>query len=371
MAKKNILIKKKNGTVWDELYPITNASNVKTAAGRDAESVLAGNALQSLHRQALINGSFDIWQRGTTFNAIVNNGYSADRWQANYTGTTIVNVSRQAFALGQSAVPNNPKYFFRYNISAASGQTMPPFLTQQIEGGVEVFAGKTVTLSLWAKADSNRQVNIIIKQHFGTGTPGSTNVDTLGPTLNLTTSWQYFTYTATLPSIAGKTFSSNNDPRLFILFQMPQNTICTIDFAQIQFCASNFDLPFQPKGFNKELVDCMRYFQKSYNYGDAPGTFTGDGTANPQYIRAQVGAFNNTCSNEIIPLGVPMRTRPTVTPYSPVTGANYKVRNYSTNTDVNASADTAGTNEKYFCITFANSSAGQLVLYHWTADAEL
>ena len=40
MAKKNILIKKKNGALWDELYPITTANNVKCSDGKDIESQL-------------------------------------------------------------------------------------------------------------------------------------------------------------------------------------------------------------------------------------------------------------------------------------------------------------------------------------------
>lgn len=45
MAKRNILMKKKNGTAWDELYPITTANNVKVSsisglAGTDVQSCL-------------------------------------------------------------------------------------------------------------------------------------------------------------------------------------------------------------------------------------------------------------------------------------------------------------------------------------------
>lgn len=43
MAKKNILIKKRNGTTWDELYPITTANNVKTSDGSSVEAHLADN----------------------------------------------------------------------------------------------------------------------------------------------------------------------------------------------------------------------------------------------------------------------------------------------------------------------------------------
>lgn len=44
MAKKNILIKKRNGTTWDELYPITTANNIKTSDGSSLEAHLAEKA---------------------------------------------------------------------------------------------------------------------------------------------------------------------------------------------------------------------------------------------------------------------------------------------------------------------------------------
>lgn len=44
MSKRNILIKKRNGSSWDELYPITTANNVKCSNGKDIESELADMA---------------------------------------------------------------------------------------------------------------------------------------------------------------------------------------------------------------------------------------------------------------------------------------------------------------------------------------
>jgi len=40
MTKRNIIIKKKNGSIYDELYPITTASNVVLSNGDTVESQL-------------------------------------------------------------------------------------------------------------------------------------------------------------------------------------------------------------------------------------------------------------------------------------------------------------------------------------------
>ena len=61
-------------------------------------------------RNAIINGNFDIWQRGTTSNtwvSPVSSYYQADRWVANSSGTGgNGSLSQQTFTIGQTDVPN-------------------------------------------------------------------------------------------------------------------------------------------------------------------------------------------------------------------------------------------------------------------------
>jgi hypothetical protein len=74
-------------------------------------------ALPFSNRNKIINGNFDIWQRGTNQTA---NGYgSADRWACTSIGTT-KSISRQGFAPGQTEVPGNPKYFMRHVVSSVA-----------------------------------------------------------------------------------------------------------------------------------------------------------------------------------------------------------------------------------------------------------
>ena len=59
-------------------------------------------------RNDIINGNFDIWQRGTS--QVVSGYGSADRWVNLYSGTSAT-MSRQAFTLGQTDVPGEPRFF--------------------------------------------------------------------------------------------------------------------------------------------------------------------------------------------------------------------------------------------------------------------
>jgi hypothetical protein len=78
----------------------------------------SGFSSTSLRKNAIINGNFDIWQRNTTQTLI---GYgSDDRWSNDNVGTTKTH-SRQAFTLGQTDVPGEPRYYSRTTVVSVAG----------------------------------------------------------------------------------------------------------------------------------------------------------------------------------------------------------------------------------------------------------
>jgi hypothetical protein len=93
------------------------------------------------------------------------------------------------------------------------------FFVQRIED-VRTFAGQEVTVSYWAKADTTiSSGDLLIKafQDFGTG--GATAVPTnFTPNPSVTTAWQRFTATMTLPSISGKIIGGSEDDFLLLRF---------------------------------------------------------------------------------------------------------------------------------------------------------
>jgi hypothetical protein len=160
-------------------------------------------------RNRIINGNFDFWQRGTSFTA---SDYGADRWIHARFGTTHT-VTRQAFTLGQTAVPGEPTYFCRTVVSSVAGAGNYAVLVQRIED-VRTFAGQQVTFSFWAKADATKNIAINMVQIFGTGGSPSASVGISGTKISIGTTFQKVTVTATLPSISGKTLGTNNDSTL-------------------------------------------------------------------------------------------------------------------------------------------------------------
>lgn len=214
-------------------------------------------------RNAIINGNFDVWQRGTSFSNPTSGAYLADRWLHGFDGNgSTRTVSRQSFTLGQTDVPGEPTYFFRYAQSVAGTGGASSNFQQRIEG-VRTFAGQQVTVSFYAKAAASTTLpSITLGQFFGTGgSPSATVTTTLVSSLVIGTGWTRYTYTATLPSISGKTLGSTEDDRLSLVFNLPLNSTFTLDFAQVQVEAGPVATPFERRPAGTELTLCERYYE--------------------------------------------------------------------------------------------------------------
>ena len=247
---------------------------------------------------AIINGAFDIWQRGTTFTNMTNTTYAPDRWRVNTADATI-DVSRSTFTLGEAPVSGLDGKFFA-SVAAEATDTDPRF-TQAIEG-VQSFEGQTITVSFYAKStvttDALRFIRI--RQRFGSGGSPSTTVDTDSSAFTLTSSWARYTATIAIPSITGKTLGTAGDDRLEVSFCLKASTAQTLDIWGVQVEAGSTATPFRrnANSLQGELAACQRY---AYAVGGET-LFQFYGIGNQQ----------STTSHRItIPLPVKMRSVPT------------------------------------------------------------
>ena len=255
-----------------------------------------GGGQYAAGKNKIINGDFGIWQRGTSFSA---QGYLADRFRTQFNGSGATRtMSQQTFTAGTAPVAGyESQYFFRYDQSVAgTGGTYNTF-EQYIED-VRTFANQTATFSFWAKAASSVTITATLSQNFGSG--GSTTVDLTAQNVALTTSWQRFTLTFSVPSISGKTIGSGSALRAVLL--LPLNSTFTIDIWGVQLEAGSTATPFQTATGTKqgELAACQRYYWRdsstslfaAYGYGNATST-----TAGRSY-------FKNPVPMRIIPTSV-------------------------------------------------------------------
>jgi hypothetical protein len=120
--------------------------------------------------------------------------------------------------------------------------------------------------------------------------------------------------------------------------------------------------PFAARPHDLELARCMRYYEKSYDYGTAVGTATQNGCI--RYTDPINGSFI------WLRYSTPKRTAPTVTIYSPGTGASGNYRDFSSAADFVAAAASIG---ETGCIVNLNAhgAADESVGFHWVASARI
>lgn len=247
----------------------------------------------SMARQAIMNGNFDVWQRGTSTtvagSTIV---FQADRWRE-YSiadGGTLPTLTRSRQLLTSGEIPN-AFYYTRLNTNGAGtslGVNSYHQYEQRIENGTRNLCGdgKKVTVSFWARSSiSNKRICVAPYQNYGTGGSPSAQDPLKGTPITLTSTWTRYTATITTNTLSGKTFGTDNNDFFSCDFWLMWGTTIgntyvqagvsaetfvgsgNIDIAQVQLCAGDVALPFQPKSFEEELRACQRYYETSYSYG--------------------------------------------------------------------------------------------------------
>ena len=256
-------------TAKGDLFTYSTAP-ARLAVGNNGEQIVADSSTSTglrytgnyaAGKNAIINGAFNVWQRGTTFTNPTAGAYLADRFYIDYSsGTANCVVSQQTFTLGAAPVAGyESQYFLRISQSAATA-SKNIYLRQKIED-VRSFAGQTATFSFWAKANASKTLNIAFYQYFGSG--GSSGVSFTGTptTASVTTSWQRFTVTVSVPSISGKTIGAGS----YLLADMyyDANAIQDLDFWGWQLEAGSVATAFQTATgtIQGEFSACQRYFQ--------------------------------------------------------------------------------------------------------------
>ena len=306
-----------NGTAW-----VASETNLTTkgdlatfdtaptrlAVGSDGQTLVANSSnasglgwspLNAAGKNAIINGAFNVWQRGTSFTPTPGGGiiYTADRFNSYNNGTGALTISQQALTPGSITGYESPYYL--QAALASAGTTTGWNWVQPIEN-VQTFAGQTVTLSFWAKSTNSATTTITFSQKFGSG--GSTQVDTNSSAITLTSTWTRYTATVTLPSISGKTIGTGSS--LTLTWNMGA-TVSTYGFWGVQLEAGSVATAFQTATgtLQGELAACQRYYYRQ----------TGDNL----YANFGIGTCNalTTALVNIMP-PVTMRVKPTSVDFS-------------------------------------------------------
>jgi hypothetical protein len=337
-------------------------------------------------KNKIINGDFNINQRGFTSNTTAG-AYNFDRCQQQNSGGTTT-VTPQTFTTGAAPVAGyESKNFVRIVTASQSAVGDYGALRQNIES-VRTFAGQTVTFSVYAKASTGTpKIGVAVDQNFGSGGSPSAQVTTSGGTATISTSWARYSFTIAVPSIAGKTIGTASDYLAAWLFTSAGTSLSasgypavgiqnvTIDTWGWQIEYGSKATPFQTASGGSpqaELAMCQRYYAKSYAQGTAPAT---NGTANGLVFASTTATAASTNYLVTVKLPVVMRTSPTLTIYSFTTSQTGRV---SDGAGTDLAAGSGSTNliaDSQF--TVQNSSGGLITaaqggfVFHYVANGEL
>ncbi|MFO0592030.1 MAG: hypothetical protein U0441_31070 [Polyangiaceae bacterium] len=346
-----------------------------------------------MNKNALINGDFQIWQRGVLFKNPGHLEHTVDRWNVDWNGASngAFQIVREEFALGQTEVPGEPRYYARWEqLELGSGNTFRDF-SQQIEG-VRTLAGQTVTISCYLRTSRKvdpqghgvgrppavapkETVHLVTEQFFGGGGSNGIRVNGVEGTGLFRTSdpfvvtgqWQRAVFTTTLHNIVGARIGPVGDDSLNVIISMRNNPanhvdsanhLSSLDIADVQIELGTVATPFERLSVGRQLSDCERYFQKSYDLDVKPGSPSYPGTENCR---------QNTEHNVMgVRFRKTMRRPPTVKLYNPASGAEGNWQSLAI--PIVVSPGDVGTNG--FHVDVAAGIPGEPLAGHWTANAE-
>lgn len=240
-----------------------DGSNLITPAEKGAVRAAIGGDLLSGFRNKVINGDFEIWQRGVSFAGFAAGAYSADRWrlEGSFVGGTR-EVSRTLLPVGVG-IPGSPTYSARIEASGrASGDVI---ISQRIEG-VRTLAGKTATLTLYAKGTPGMVPVIRLSQVFGTGGVPSPQVIIQPDAAPVSAEWERFDYVVDVPSIAGRSLGADGNDYLSVSIGLPEGaSAMVLDVARVSFVpgdATKEADPFSPRHISQEESLCKYYYER-------------------------------------------------------------------------------------------------------------
>lgn len=279
--------------------------------------------------QAIINGNFDIWQRGTTFTTPNDDTWGPDRWLFLMDGNGAWTLSQETTILPSGAtaalkcvnVTENKQFALAYLMEGVDAKKL---------------AGKHVSLTFQAYTTTGK---VIAKLRCAVLAWSST-LDTV--TSDLVASWAgagsnptwAANYTAEntpadLTLVAdtwtefkteGIVLDTASTANLAVVIWTDDTTITAADefyIAQVQLNTGDIALPFQAPDYRSELLKCQRYYYRL--------------AADKAYTHFAPGYNSSTTVSYVMrPHPVPMRIAPTVA--TSTTANQFAVFHAATNT---------------------------------------
>lgn len=341
------------------------------------------NAGTLANRNKIINGGMRISQRGSGA-ATLTETYPVDRFEQAFSTDGAVSFQKET-----TDVPAGFNFSIKGTVTTADGtvgSTQGWTIDQKIEGynAADLLFGtanaKSVTVSFWVKSSVAGVYCVTLRN----GADDRAFVSEY--TISSADTWEY--KTITVAGDTSGTWDKGNSTGLDVIFCLSGGSSkqraagswgtfadCTSNQTQIletlnanwlltgvQVEAGTNATAFEFTDFATELIKCERYFQKTYQYSDNPGTATASGS----YV-SRDGTASSVSRYYPVQLHTRMRATPTVIPYDTLGNVN-RMRLGTANNQV---AGVSSVSDHSFMIFANQANASHYVGYfHWTAEAE-
>ena len=327
-------------TTKGDLVPATGSGTfARLAAGSDGSILVANSAASTglgwagnyvAGKNFIINGGFDIWQRGTASTTSSGTYTGADRW---YTYTLTNGNTRQVTL----AVGSTSTYGVQFTSTSATNSFLYGTALEDIMANT--LRGKTVTISFNAYC-STGTVSLVsyFQKNATANTTGGSWSTISSPTSTITTTDTRYTMTAlSVPS-------DSSAAGLRVLFGA-DNITNGANFVvhSVQLEIGSIATPFSRAGatIQGELAACQRYYWRHTN--------DFNGAANYAFG----GAYSSTQAFAPIRTPVTMRIAPTVTFQS---ASNYSNSSSSGSNIANTAISISGNQSNVFTVYTTVSS---------------
>ncbi len=239
------------GTLDELNKPSGIAGNAMLAAETPQEQF---NLIGAGRKNLLINGSVQVWQKGTT--QTKSNSYSntgPDHMTTYYGGT----YAQQSVVLPSGQEVSALRY------TADTSSNACPNFNWIMEDAGKILRGQTVTISWWMRTSKpgimmGARVNNVANSRYSGGGSYYTLGQTSGFIYEATTSWTYHSRTVALSDAnthahglaeiwaAGGSMSSGD----------------WFEIAQVQLELGSVATPFEHRSYGEELALCQRYYER-------------------------------------------------------------------------------------------------------------
>jgi hypothetical protein len=360
----------------------------------DADAATARNTLglaSAVSDNDIINGSFQVWNEGTSFAAAVNGTTYAEGWKYAKSGAMVHTITQDTDVptLAQSGliIP----WSVRFNLTTpddaiAAGDFC--FAYANVEGyRWKKRLEQPFSVSFWVKATTTGLYSVSVRNAAGTKSCP------VGVTISSANTWEFKTVSFPVP--AGGTWDTTNGIGLQLRIMLAAGSLFigtdgvwtasdllvvtgqingvatgSTDFRIANVVMNATGAPGPIPNFDSVLDETLRYYEKSFAYSITPAQATGN-EQGAAFFGQYVGA-SAACMLGGVYFKKRKRSVAAVTTYS-TAAASGEVRNASLGTNWSGSGASVIGEAGFSLVgtSAAGSAVGNTAVVHWKADARL